>query len=99
MFDEVERVFDWYAGSSDAFEDMKLVHRWIEDTEVQVCSHLLTKETEALNYSDNDSTKAAYWDTLNTSLTNVNVPPVVFQTIDDLKNSWEQVTLQIETLA
>ncbi|KAF3031425.1 hypothetical protein E8E12_001247 [Didymella heteroderae] len=99
LFDEVERVFDWYTGSSDGFEEMKLVHRWIEDTEVQVCSHLLTKEKQARNYSDNDSMKAAYWDTLNTSLTNVNVPPVLFQTVDDLKNSWEQVTLQIETLA
>jgi hypothetical protein len=78
---------------------MKLVHRWIEDTEVQLCSHLLTKGTEARNYSDNDSMKAAYWDTLNMSFTNVNVPPVLFQTLNDLKNSWEKVLLQIETLA
>ena len=98
LFDEVERVFDWY-GASNGFEEMKLVHRWIEETEAQVCSHLLTKEIEVRTYSDNDSMKAAYWDTLNTSLTDVDVPPVVFQTIDDLKSSWGQVTRQIETLA
>ena len=98
LFDEVERVFDWYAGFSDVFEEMKLVYRWIEDTEAQVCSHLLTKGKEARSYSDNDSMKAAYWDTINTPFTKANVPPALFQTMDDLKNTWEQFTLRIETL-
>lgn len=78
LLDEVERVFDWYAGSSNNFEEMKLVRRRIVDTEVLVWSHLPTQGNEARKDSDNDFMESAYWDTLNTSLTNVNVSHVLF---------------------
>ncbi|KAF3009614.1 hypothetical protein E8E13_007007 [Curvularia kusanoi] len=98
MFFEDEQNVPWLDSSEtwSTFYDL-VDNAWY--TRLWVFQEVAFAKKEIPNYNDNDSIKAAYWDTLNTSLSNARAPSVVFQTVNDLKNSWEQNAHQVETLA